>query len=110
MIADAPVRWTAVDDHRVRGVFTDGDQTVSAVLTFDDEHDLVDFESDDRTRASSDGQSFTAQRWSTPLSAHRDAGRRRVLSVGAARWHLPEPEGTFTYLDLLVDDIRYDAP
>ena len=36
-IADAPVQWTAVDAQHVRGVFTNGDQTVSAELTFDDD-------------------------------------------------------------------------
>ena len=34
-IIDAPVQWTALDAHHVRGDFTDGDQTVSAELTFD---------------------------------------------------------------------------
>ena len=42
-IVDAPVRWTAVDAEHVRGVFTDGDQSVTAELTFDAEHDLVNF-------------------------------------------------------------------
>lgn len=41
------------------GAFTEGDQTVSAVLALNAEHDLVDFVSDDRTRASADGTTFT---------------------------------------------------
>ncbi len=92
-IVDAPVRWTAVDARHVRGVFTDGDQTVSAELTFDAEHDLVDFVSEDRLRASTDGKSFDPQTWSTPLSGHRDADGRRVLASGEGRWHAPRPEG-----------------
>jgi len=65
-ITEAPVRWTAVDAHHVRGRYTNGDQTVSAVLTFDADHDLVDFVSEDRLRASADGKTFNLQTWSTP--------------------------------------------
>lgn len=64
-IIGAPIRWIAVDDRHARGVFTNGDQTVSAELTFDDDGDLVDFVSDDKLRASSYGSSCTRQRWST---------------------------------------------
>jgi hypothetical protein len=107
-IVDAPVRWTAVDSQHVRGIFTDGDQSVSAELTFDTEHDLVDFVSEDRLRASPDGKSFEQQGWSTPLAEHRYLDGRRVLVTGQGRWQAPEPEGPFTYLELHLDDIAYD--
>jgi hypothetical protein len=108
-ITDAPVRWTAMDARHVRGVFTNGAQTVTAELTFDDAGDLVDFVSDDRLRASADGKSFTQQRWSTPLSGHRDAHGHRVLTSGEGRWHAPGPEGWFTYVELHFDDIIYNV-
>ena len=107
-IVDAPVRWTAVDAQHVRGDFTDGDQTVSAELTFNAEHDLVNFISDDRSRASTDGKSFDPLRWSTPLSAHRDVDGRRVMATGEGRWQAPQPEGVFTYLEFHIDDIAYN--
>ena len=107
-IVDAPVRWTAVDAQHVRGEFTDGDQTVSAESTFNAEFDLVNFISDDRSRASTDGKSFDPLRWSTPLSAHRDVDGRRVMATGQGRWHAPPPEGLFTYLEFRVDDIVYN--
>jgi hypothetical protein len=107
-IVDAPVRWTAVDAQHVRGTFTDGDQSVSAELTFDTQHDLVDFVSEDRLRASTDGKSFQRQGWSTPLAEHRYVDGRRVLVTGQARWQAPEPEGSFTYLELHLDDIAYN--
>ncbi|UZN04975.1 DUF6544 family protein [Cellulomonas sp. S1-8] len=105
-IADAPVRWTALDDTHVRAEYTDGDRCVCAVLTFDAAHDLVDFTSEDRFRASPDGRSFTRQRWSTPLRAHRDTDGRRVLASGAGRWHPPHPGPAFTYVEIHVDDVR----
>ena len=108
-ILDAPVRWTAVDADHVHGTFTDGDQTVSAELTFDANHDLVDFVSEDRLRASMDGKTFEHQTWSTPLAAHREANGSRVLEMGEGRWHAPPPEGPFTYVEFHIDDIAYNV-
>ena len=92
-IVDAPVRWTAVDGTHVAGVFTVGDQSVSAVLTFDGDHRLVDFVSQDRARASIDGKHFTPMPWSTPLSRHRHLHGRMMPMSGAARWDAPAPGG-----------------
>jgi hypothetical protein len=108
-IVDAPVRWTLVDDHHVRGVFTQGDETVTAELAFDADHDLVDFVSEDRFRASSDGKSFAHETWSTPLAGHRDSHGRRILTSGEGRWAAPEPEGPFTYIEFEIDDIAYNV-
>jgi hypothetical protein len=79
------------------------------VLVFDADHDLVDFVSDDRLRASSDGRSFTRQRWSTPLVGHIETDGRRLMRVGEGRWHAPQPEGTFTYIEFHLDAISYNV-
>ncbi|MEO9221543.1 MAG: DUF6544 family protein [Mycobacteriaceae bacterium] len=108
-IVDARATWTAIDPLHVRGEFTDGEQTISAVLTFDAEHDLVDFVSDDRTAASPDGRTFTPRRWSTPLAGHRDADGRRILTSGEGVWHAGGPEGSFAYLEFSLDAISYNG-
>jgi hypothetical protein len=108
-LVDARVTWQPIDDRRVRGTFTNGAHTVSAVLVFGDGHDLVDFVSDDRLRASSDGTSFTRQRWSTPLRGYRTIGGRRLATVGEGRWHAGSEEGQFAYLEFHVDDIAYNV-
>lgn len=108
-IVDAPVQWTAIDASHVRGVYTTGDQSVSAILTFNAQHDLVDFVSQDRSRASTDGESFTKQQWSTPLSAFRTTGGHRLPATGEARWSAPAPEGDFAYLEFHLDDIHYNV-
>ena len=84
---DAPITWQPIDDRRVRGAFTNGAHSVTAELAFDDNHELVDFTSDDRLRASPDGKTFTPQRWSTPINDYRSFGSRRVGTTGEARWH-----------------------
>ena len=108
-LVDAPVVWDVLDAHRVRGTYTHGAHTVSAVLVFDGDGWLVDFVSDDRLRASSDGRSFTVQRWSTPLHGRTELGGHRLAAVGEARWHAPAPEGTFDYLEFVVDDLEYNV-
>jgi hypothetical protein len=109
-LVDAPIRWQELDARHVRGWFTLSDRTVAADLTFNPDHDLVDFVSDDRLRSSSDGRSFTPQRWSTPIREWRQVGPRRVAVCGQARWHCPEPEGEFSYLEFRVVDITYNLP
>jgi hypothetical protein len=104
-LVDAAVRWEPLDQRSVRGTFTRGACSARAVLSFNDAGELVDFVSDDRLRASSDGSRFIRQRWSTPLSGYTRFGTRRISATGEARWHAPAPENEFTYLKFEVADI-----
>ena len=106
-LIDAPVIWTSLDDHRVRGAYTYGANTVAGELTFDDDDQLVDFFSDDRNAVSADGTTFTPQRWSTPISAYRDLGSARLGTMGEGHWHAAD--GEFAYLEFDLDDITYNA-
>lgn len=105
-LVDAPIEWSPIDDHHAQAKYTNAGRTVSAVLTFDDQHELTDFVSDDRLRSSPDGSTFTPQRWSTPISDYRTIHGRRVAATGRARWH-PDGEPSFDYLEFHADDITY---
>ena len=105
-LADAPVTWHVLDEHHVRGSYTYGAQTIAAELTFNDDHELVDFVSDDRTAVSTDGKTFTPQRWSTPISGYRLLGTWRLGTVGEGHWHAPD--GEFAYLEYSRDDISFN--
>ena len=109
-LIDAQISWRLVDVHHVSGAFTNGAHTVSAELLFNEKHDLVDFVSNDRLRASRDGKSFTRQRWSTPVHGYRTMDSRRISTKGEARWHASEPEGEFAYIQLDLDKITYNVP
>lgn len=101
------IRWEPLTAHSARGVFTRGAETVSAVLTFNDAGELVDFVSDDRLRASPDGKRFTRQRWSTPLRDYQAYGARRLASRGEARWH--DPAGAFSYVELELEEVAFNV-
>ncbi|HYO41151.1 MAG TPA: DUF6544 family protein [Nocardioidaceae bacterium] len=107
-LIDARITWEQLDGRRVRGTFVNGSQTVDAELVFDASGDLVDFVSDDRFAASPDGSTFTPQRWSTPLSEYTQLAERRVAAAGEGRWHRSQPDGSFTYIELRLDDITYN--
>ena len=101
--------WEEVDARRARAVFHIDGQDVHVELVFGEDGDLVDFVSDDRLRADDRGTSFARQRWSTPISRMAEQHGHMLASHGEARWHAPEPEGEFAYLEFTIDTIDYTA-
>ena|GEM_PF-163767 len=108
-LISAPITWHSIDEDHLRATFTNGGQTVTAELTVNQERELVDFASDDRLRATRNGKSFIRQRWSTPVRDYRYVDSRRIFTNGEGRWHAPEPEGEFTYIEFSVDKIVYNV-
>jgi hypothetical protein len=109
MLVDAPIEWTEITDTIVDATYTRGDQTVTARLIFNESGDLLDFVSDDRMRASSDGQSFTPQRWDTPVNQYATFRGVRLFSGGSGMWSAPPPEGHFAYIEFTIDDLAYNV-
>ena len=68
---------------------------------------LANFLSDDRSRASTDGRSFTRLRFSTPVRDYRDFGAVRLAAHGEARWLLPQ--GEFTYGEFDLQSVTYNV-
>jgi len=93
-LVDAPVVWTEDSPSRVRATYTRAAETVNADLIFDSSGDLVDLVSHDRSRASSDGTSFTLQPWNTPITDIGEFHGQRVAVEGTAMWEAPAPEVT----------------
>jgi hypothetical protein len=103
------ITWEPIDARSARARFTNGAHTITATLLFDDQGLLTDFVSDDRSRASAGGRTFTPLRFSTPVRDYRQYGPVRLASHGEARWHAPAPEGEFTYGEFELLEISYDV-
>jgi hypothetical protein len=108
-LIDARIEWETLDARTVRATFGRLDHTVTATLTFDEAGLLADFSSDDRSRSSKDGSTFTRQRWSTPALAYQTMHGRRVCSLGEGRWHPDPPDTEFAYLEFGLDAISYNV-
>ena len=108
-LTDPSIRWEAIDDRSASANYTVGSNTVRAVLSFDQEGDLVDFVSDDRFATSADGSELVRQRWSTPLSDYRSFGPLRAAGRGEGWWH-PEDGGDFSYIELALVDLEVNPP
>lgn len=104
-LVDARVRWEERDPRTIRGVFTLGNETISATLSFDEAGDLVGFVSEDRLM-SADGKAFERYPWSTPLRNYRVFEGGRVAERGEATWKLPA--GDFTYGEFILAHLRVD--
>lgn len=104
-LVDAPVTWEWLDHDRVHATYTVGRHTVTAELAFNRVGELVDFRSEDRLLASSDGGSFTPVPWRTPVGPFREYGARRLAVGGEAWWEAPE--GAWCYGELALDAISY---
>jgi hypothetical protein len=107
-LIDSAITWQPIDPRSVRAEFTHGADTIAAVLEFGDDGLLANFVSDDRSRSSPDGTSFTRLRFSTPVRDYRTFGQARLMGLGEARWQLPD--GEFTYGEFELQEIAYNVP
>lgn len=102
-LLDPAIRWQPGDGPTARAQFTSGAHIISAVLEFGEDGLLSNFVSDDRSRSSPDGKSFTPLRFSTPVRNYRAFGPARLMGFGEARWLLPE--GEFVYGEFELQDV-----
>jgi len=106
-LIDPAIRWDVIDDRSARAHYTVGSNTISAVLSFNEVGELVDFVSDDRYAVSPGGTSFTRQRWSTPVGEYRRFGTHRAMTRGEGRWYASA--GEFVYIDLELLELEFNG-
>ncbi|HEY9842166.1 MAG TPA: DUF6544 family protein [Candidatus Obscuribacterales bacterium] len=104
-LIDARIRWEPVDALSARAHFSDHDQQISALLRFNARGELIDFVSDDRSKAG-DHNSYERIKWSTPVRNYRDYHGLRLASEGEGIWHLKS--GDLNYVRIRNEDIRWN--
>jgi hypothetical protein len=96
------VQWQTVDSLTAKATFTVKELSISAVLYFNGEGQLIDFISDDRY-AIADKKQY---RFSTPVSQYRSFHGYCLPSYGEAVWHYPD--GKFAYGRFHTADVQYN--
>jgi hypothetical protein len=105
-LLDPRIAWTALDDRSALARFTVNAHTVSATLYFGADGLLTDFVSDDRSRASDDGTSFTRMRFSTPVHEYAEFDGLRLPAFAEARWQGPGVD--FAYGEFRLHEVTFN--
>jgi hypothetical protein len=99
------ITWEAIDDDSARVTLTDRGESVSAVLTFDEEGRLANFVGERYYHAGTPESVLIP--WSTPITSYGEFEGLRLPAGGHGVWHLDS--GEFTYIELEITDIQFDV-
>ncbi len=105
-LIDADIQWQTIDSLTVKATYTNGRNTISAKLYFNEDGELINFISTDRF-LSSNGKTYQSYPWSTPAKNYIEFNGRKVPSYGEAIWHMPE--GDYIYGKFNLKSIEYNG-
>jgi hypothetical protein len=100
------IRWEPAGPLEARARYTRLGVTISALLSFNAEGQLVDFVSSDRFY-SVDGKTYVKYPWSTPLRDYRVSAGRRLPTYAETVWHMPQ--GEFCYGRFSLVQVDYNV-
>lgn len=101
-LVDKRIRWETVDEHSAKAWFTSRGITISAVLQFSDQGQLIDFLSEDRFET--EDKKFYP--FTTPIRKYEMVNGLLLSTYGETVWHYPE--GDFTYGKFWLKELAYD--
>lgn len=105
-LIDKNIKWETVDSLTVKAKFTNTENTITALLYFNDKGELIKFSSDDRYE-SADGKVYKNYTWTTPIKNYKEFNGRKVATYGEAIWH--KPSGEFCYGKFNLAEIEYNC-
>jgi hypothetical protein len=101
-LIDKRIQWELIDSLTTKAVFTNRGISISAILYFNENGQLINFTSDDRT-AITDMKQY---RFSTPVTDYKNINGINVPTYGEAIWHYPD--GEFVYGKFNLKTIQYN--
>lgn len=104
-VVAAPIEWNTLDNYHVKATISYFGNTVSAMLTFNENYELVNFMSNDRY-ASKDGKEAEKLPWSTPVGDYQLINGIKAPSYGEAIWHYPDYD--YTYIKMTIQDLNWN--
>lgn len=103
-LIDRRIKWENINDRTVKGIYTNGKISVSAVLYFNEKNELVNFISYDRFHT--DGIKYENYPWETPVEAYREFNG--YLLPSKAKLIYKRSDGDFTYGELEYKSVKYN--
>jgi hypothetical protein len=101
-LIDKRIQWQEIDNTSTKATFTNAGITITAILYFNEQGQLIDFTSDDRT-AITDMKQY---RFSTPAIDYKNINGINIMTRGETIWHYPD--GNFTYGKFVLKEIEYN--
>jgi Family of unknown function (DUF6544) len=105
-LIDKHIRWETIDGLTVKATFTNQDYTISAVLSFNEKGELINFVSDHRYM-NVKGNTLENFRWSTPVKDYKEFNGQKLASSLEAIWHMPQ--GEYVYAQFKLTHLEYNV-
>jgi len=102
-LIDERISWQVLDDKRIKATFSNGPHTISAVLTFNEAGELVDFISNDRY--DTNGVEYHLYPWRTPIEHYVDINGYHL--PGKAKLIYDKPDEELCYGEFILKNIEY---
>lgn len=103
-LIDRRITWESINDTKAKGIFKNGNISISAVLYFNDKGELVNFISNDRY--DTDGNHYNSYPWATPVEDYKMING--YFLPGKAKLIYQKSEGDFTYSELEYKSVKYN--
>jgi len=97
------IHWVEHTDLTAKIVIRDGRNSASALVTFNEEGEIVQFETEDKFRDFK--ATFSNEKFTLRCSRYRTIDKIKVPTKVVFLWNLPS--GDFPYAEIQVDDIIY---
>ncbi len=98
-LIDKRIVWQAIDSNSAKATFTNHTITISAILYFNKQGQLVDFISNDRD--------VNHYAFTTPVSNYKNINGINIMTYGETIWHYPD--GEFIYGKFNLKEVEYNV-
>ncbi len=102
-LIDKRITWETIDPLSVKATFTTINIKISAILSFNEAGQLINFVSYDRYSVSE----MKAFPFSTPAKNYKNINGYNLATYGEATWHYPD--GEFVYGKFELKEIEYNV-
>lgn len=102
-LIDKRIVWETIDSHSAKAVFTNHGISISAILYFNEQGQLISFLSNDRTEVNS----MKNYPFTTPVHSYKNINGYNLFHEGDAVWEYPD--GKFVYGKFKLKAVSYNA-